>query len=479
MVPTISLAAWVAAALVMFDTWNPSAAILQRTAPGGWTEMSRGLLGLVADHEYGLIPAAPVMAAAFWGLAGFLRAFPVIGVATAVATAGVLIVSSFWLWWGGDAAPARFATVVLPALALWAARLWSVSGAGGRRVMSLALAISAAMTALYARVDGGARAYAYADGRGSVFEAFSSSVDLSLALPSLFRSGESAALALGLALLWLTAGGAAAALAARLSDAHHEGRASGRAALILLTSAAMAAELGWRVAGRTPWTPAAAALALVRDAAAGGLVGTAPRTWDSARWTMSSSPLRLATPESIPMAAPMLLYVPGVPAGVYMVHADAGTSGAGILRVELGRDAWPFADWRPGDGPLALTLHAAVHSVRILGDETPAEVWLQPRRLARTPPAGEARRVSRYGPVTVYSMDDASHPQGDGLWTGGHRPLRLLLAADPGVAAIDVQIEAGPAAVALAVTSPASIDRVGRWRASPRPVRHARRWLAD
>ena len=83
-------------------------------------------------------------------------------------------------------------------------------------------------------------------------------------------------------------------------------------------------------------------------------------------------------------------------------------------------------------------------------------MWLQPRRLARTPPAGEARRVSRYGPVTVYSMDDASHPQGDGLWTGGHRPLRLLLAADPGVAAIDVQIEAGPAAVALSVTSPAS-----------------------
>ncbi len=52
MVPAISLAGWVASALVMFDTWNPSAAILQRTAPGGWADMARGLLGLFADHQY-------------------------------------------------------------------------------------------------------------------------------------------------------------------------------------------------------------------------------------------------------------------------------------------------------------------------------------------------------------------------------------------------------------------------------------------
>ena len=43
------------------------------------------------------------------------------------------------------------------------------------------------MTILYATVDGGARAYMFADGRGSVFAAFSRSVDVGLALPSLFR----------------------------------------------------------------------------------------------------------------------------------------------------------------------------------------------------------------------------------------------------------------------------------------------------
>jgi hypothetical protein len=119
-----------------------------------------------------------------------------------------------------------------------------------------------------------------------------------------------------------------------------------------------------------------------------------------------------------------------------------------------------------------LTLHAGVHSVRILGNGTPAEVWLQPRKIARTPPAGEARRVSRYESILVYSMDDASHPEANGVWTGGHRALRLLLAAETGVAAIDVHIEAGPAAVTLAVTSPAA-DEIALAAGERRRVRFA------
>ena len=350
MVPIISLAGWIASALVMFDTWNPSAAILQRTAPGGWTDIARGLLGLFADHQYGLLPAAPVMAAGIWGLARFARAFPLIGAATGVAAAGVLVMSSAWVWWGGDAAPARFLTVVLPAMALWAAHAWSASGAGGRRVLSLALAASAAMTALYALVDGGARAYAFADGRGSVFEAFSPSVDLSLALPSLFRPGETTGLSLVLALLWITAGSVAAAGAARVSDRRGEGRASALAAALVLAVAGLTAEAGWRIAGATPWTPGTAALTLVRDAAARGLAGFAPGTSGVQPVDDVVARLRLVTPETVPLSPPLLLYVPNVPAGVYDVRADV-VAGSGPLRLELGREAWPFATWSAGDHP--------------------------------------------------------------------------------------------------------------------------------
>jgi hypothetical protein len=454
MVPVISLAGWIASALVMFDTWNPTAAIAQRTAPGDWTDMARGLLGLAADHQYGLLPAAPVMAAGVWGLAAFARAFPLIGVATGIAAAGVLVTSSAWVWWGGDAAPARFLTVVLPALALWAAHAWSVCGAGGRRVLSLALAASAAMTALYARVDGGARAYAFADGRGSVFEAFSPSVDLSLALPSLFRPGETTGLSFVLALCWLVAGVAAGAGAARVSDRHGEGRASALAAAIVLAVAGLTAEAGWRIAGATPWTPGTAALTLVRDAAARGIVGIAPGTTRVAPLDEVIARVRLVTPETVPLAPPLLLYVPNVPAGSYDVHADV-VAGSGPLRLELGREAWPYATWTAGDPAPTITLHAAVHSVRVVGNGSADAVWLQPRSLESSPPRGEARRVTRYGPVAVYSMDESSHPEMDGVWTGGRRALRLLVAAGAGIEAIDVAIAAGPADLELIITAPA------------------------
>jgi hypothetical protein len=452
MLPCISLAGWIAAALVMFDTWNPSAAILQRTAPGGMADVGRGLLGLLADHQFGLWPAAPAMAVAMWGLPGFVRAFPVIGTTTAVAVAGVLAMSSAWVWWGGDAAPARFLTVVLPALALWAAKLWSTTADGGRRVIILALAASATLTALYAGIDGGARAYAFADGSGSIFAAFSPSVDLSLALPSLFRPGDSATLSVQLALVWLTIGIVAAALAARVSPAGNEARASAVAALILLTGVGIAAEIGWRLRAVSPWTPGAAALALTRDAPR-AWAGVMPGRWNLARVDEVVGSVRLTTPEWVPVAPPLLLYVPTVPAGVYELRTNAAAAADGRFRLDLGRDAWPYVTWRGDDPAPSFVLHAGVHSVRVTGGGG-GQWWLQPRRIAADAPAGEARRVTRYGGVSVYSMDDESYPELDGLWTGGRRATRLLIAAEPGVTAVDVVIEAGPAALELVVTAP-------------------------
>jgi hypothetical protein len=454
MLPCISLAGWIASALVMFDTWNPSAAILQRTAPGSLADIGRGLLGLLADHEYGLWPAAPAMAVAAWALPGFVRVFPLIGTTTGVAVSGVLVTSSAWVWWGGDAAPARFLTVVLPALALWAAKLWATSADGGRRLMLLGLAATATLTALYALVDGGARAYAFADGRGSIFAAFSPSVDLSLALPSLFRPGDTTTVSVQLALIWLAVGLAAAAVAARLPSERGEARASAIAACILMAGAGIAAEAGWRIRGATPWTPGTASLTLIREAAPRASAGIAPGRWGLRGVDEVVSSVELITPESVPIAPPLLLYVPTLPAGDYQLHTDASVAGGGQLRLDLGRDAWPFATWRAGDRPPPITLHAGVHSLRVTGDGAGSRWWLTPRRIAAVAPAGAARRVTRYGALSVYSMDDESYPETGGLWTGGRRATRLLIAAEPDVTAIDVVIGAGPTAVELAVSTP-------------------------
>ena len=446
-VPIISLAAWIGSAQVMFGTWNPSAAILQRTAPGDVSDMARGLLGLLADHQYGLMPAAPVMVAAAAAAAGFVRAFPILGLASAGATLGVLVVSSFWVWWGGDSAPARFLTVTLPAQALWLAWLWSRSGAGIRRVLTLALSITATMTVLYASVDGGARAYSFADGNGSVFAAFSHSVDFSLAMPSLFRQGETATVALMQALVWLVAMAGAAWLVARTQVPSGEGTATGLGGLTLLAAAAIAASVGWRVAGAEAWTPGAAALAVVQDASQRGIAGIGIETLRPRRVDGLIAGLRLRTPESVPLQPPVLLHVPDLPAGDYDVHTESDGAAPATLQVELGREAWPFATWALGEAAPSFSLPTALHSVRVLG--TPpagTTVWLAPRHLTAQPVPGMARRITRQGELAVVSMDDDSYPEPGGVWTGGNRSTRLLITATgspPGAVAVRHRVRTG------------------------------------
>jgi hypothetical protein len=446
MVPVISLAGWIAAAQVMFGSWNPSAAILQRTAPGHWSDMARGLLGLIADQEYGLLPAAPVAAIAIAALPRFIRAYPGVGAATALAAAGVLAMSSLWMWWGGDSAPARFLVVTLPALALWTAHGWSSVGTGGRRVMALGLALSAAMTFLYASIDGGARAYAFADGQASVFAAFSHSVDLGLALPALFRPGETLATSAQLALVWLAAGAVAAWLVALIPGRGDDGWATGLGGLVLLVAAAVAAGTGWRLTGRTPWTTDGGALALVQRLADGaGGAGFGLQSWRPRPIDTLIGGLRLRTPESVPVQPPMLLYLPNVPAGRYALRAAAPTGAAAPLRLELGRDAWPFVEWALSEPPPSITLHTAVHSIRVVGDAPAGSaVWLEPQRVGPGASREPARRVTRYGDVAVYSMDDDGYVDPEGLWTGGNRSIRLLV-APPASRPVELIVETGPA----------------------------------
>ncbi|MGD9902905.1 MAG: hypothetical protein AB7U83_05515 [Vicinamibacterales bacterium] len=453
-VPVISLAGWVGAAQVMFGTWNPAAAILQRTAPGGWADLARGLVGLAADQEYGLLPAAPALAVALWAAPGFVRAFPLVGAATAVASAGVLLMSSLWVWWGGDSAPARFLTVVLPALALWLARGWSVAGPGGRRVVVLGVTVNAALTLLYATVDGGARAYTFPDGLGSVFSAFSDSVDLGLAMPSLFRTDLSFSTACLLALVWASGGLVAAAMVARL-PARREGAATALGGLVLCVVGLLTATAGWQVAGRAPWTSAGGRLAWYRHAASQGSAGLGLDGWRLRPLDDVAMRLGLRTPESVPIRPPVLLHLPDLPAGRYALRTAAPPGATATLRLELGRDAWPFAEWPLSASPPPLVLRSALHSVRVTGDAPPGTtVWLEPRGVDRRAPRGQARRVTRFGDVAVYSMDDQAYVDADGLWTGANRTARLLIAPLAPMRGLALIVEAGPAGVDVEMPPP-------------------------
>jgi hypothetical protein len=172
----------------------------------------------------------------------------------------------------------------------------------------------------------------------------------------------------------------------------------------------------------------------------------------------------------VPTQPPTLLYVPNLPAGEYELSTSSPAS-AGILRLEVGREAWPLATWAPGDPAPVLTLDAEVHSVRVLGNAPPGTAgWLRPRRVEPSPPRGQARRVTRIGDVVVYSMDDDSYPDPAGVWTSGNRSTRLLLAAGGRAAPIDLHLEAGPAPVEVSVASGSRVERVTLAAAATRDV---------
>ena len=283
----------------------------------------------------------------------------------------------------------------------------------------------------------------FADGRGSVFDAFSRSVDVGQALPSLFRAGETGQ----------HCRRAEPRVAGRGRDGRRSspafpparrryGHRSGRTRGVRLRRPRRA---GWLAGRSRPWMDTGSG----RSRSGQRAPWPGRPDWGSiprgrVRSIRSCSGLSLRTPESMPVAAAdaALRAEPGR----RRVRASHLRRGGWPSRLEVGRDAWPLAAWAPGDPAPPLTLHAAVHSVRVLGDAPPGTaVWLRPRRVEPAPPRGEARRVTRIGDVIVYSMDDDSYPDPAGVWTGGDRSTRLLLAAG-GRSPIDLHLEAGPRA---------------------------------
>lgn len=452
-VPPMSAAAWVAASYVMFDTWNPMTAMLQRTAPGSLAVVPTGFFGVMADHEFGLLPTSPVFFLAPIGLVALATRHRVIAVAGTVAVASVAMMASLWGWWGGDSAPARLLVVVVPVLALALGVTWATSGVGLRRVLVAALAVSVTLTALMARLDGGAHAYSVPDGQRSVFQVLSPAVDLSAALPSLFRPGASLGSEWPVAVVWL----AALALVSVALSWRPSGGVLGRgvAACAALLIGGAAAGTAWAVRGVTAFTPGASALALMQrlaDDASGSLV-----TWPDRSPDDLARRIRLRTPESVPPPAGVLLHVPDVPAGSYEIAVDPSVNGTGAeLSLELGRDAWTYATWRIGDPPPRLTLATALHSVRVVGPAgLVGNVRLVPTRAPFTSGAPMARRVTRLGGVDVYAVDDNTFAEPGIFWIGADRSARLLVASNT-TAQLTGVVSAGPAAVTL------DIDAAGR-----------------
>ena len=117
----VSVAAWLAFFSVTYGTFNPEAPygdyprlfVLIRNIP-------RGLLGLLFDQKFGLLPYAPVYVFSAIGTWLMLRQreWRWLGaLLLAVTAVHVGSTTRLYMWWGGNSAPARFLVPILPCLA--------------------------------------------------------------------------------------------------------------------------------------------------------------------------------------------------------------------------------------------------------------------------------------------------------------------------------------------------------------------------
>ncbi len=168
-----------------------------------------GLLGLFFDQEFGLLPVSPVYLIGLAGLVPLLRRHFFFGVVSLLVLAVVVLPGAAHpLWSGGNSPAARFLFPVLPLLALAASSLWArarLEGVTPWLPPLLAFSLSVSLFSVF--LPGQPLHLNAKDGTGRLWEALSSSWDLTSYLPSLITADAPsivfASIALALVLLAL------------------------------------------------------------------------------------------------------------------------------------------------------------------------------------------------------------------------------------------------------------------------------------
>jgi hypothetical protein len=463
--PIVSFVLWIASAWVMFRTLDPTAAFRERAA-GNVAQVPVGTLGLLFDIEYGLFTYAPALIFSVLGVATLWRRTRLVTFAAVVLTLATLLLASAWIWWGGDSAPARFLVPIVPLTCLSLAAWWTSASIRARTFASVTTVIGAWLTACLALAGGGSYSINAPDGRATIFEWLGPNVDLSLALPSLFRPDAQAGAEGVVAALWIATGLVALAVIVhwrrRVADSIGASwLLASTVTIVWLTSGASLALL-WRDV--PPWTPDRGQLRLLQTAGSStlelGIHGPAPR-FVSRDEALSSLGISMPTTET----TPVLLHVPFVPAGRYQIGVDlsAATTDASsspTLRLELGREAAPFAIWAASDSASApsFSLAVPIWSIRVLASEPTRRlagaVRLTPVLVSApsSPTPGIALRATRYGALVVYSLDPYTYVEREGFWLAADRQGSVVVADVDGRAVSHIlHLEGGPAAVTLTV----------------------------
>ncbi|MCX6552830.1 MAG: hypothetical protein NTY02_17820, partial [Acidobacteria bacterium] len=417
--PLLSAAGWFAYYAIIYGRPDPSIAY------GHYTQMSVGrvpigVLGLLADQQYGLLVNAPVYAIALLGIVPLLRRHTRLAVEwLAVIVPYTAVTAMYHMWWGGLSSPARFIGATFLVFSVPLAVAWAATrDAATRAAQAALLAMSLALAAVFALAEGGQFAFNVREPVAPWLVWMSEVSDVARAVPGMFRSTSWDA--------FVQTGVWTAAICATWVIARQGARVlrlqRGAAALVVLVMGGLAATtsvaIAWRLEG-VAGTVATVGQLRALEAVGRGRVMTA-LTYDPVAFTTPGPAierLRLGVERVAGAPGGNWLWIPHVPAGRYRIWIDNQVAGAGFdAAVFVGRTDAPLDRWQTDSLPLGassreLWLPVAVHSVAIRGSEAARRnlraIWLQPAEgsgVLSPLTSDRAAAAIRYGDTSVFNV---------------------------------------------------------------------------
>ncbi len=474
----VSVAIWMGFFYWIWGSPLPSV-VYGTQRPVRWEYFVKGGPGLLFDQEYGIVPVAPIFAAAFVGLLVMLaadaRARRIAAEIIVVFVALLIPVGAFHLWSGGSGAIGRplIAAVLLLGLPIaWLARR-AASSAVTTASLTLLVALSLAQMLCMLVVHQGQLLVAHRNGVSRLLEYWSPSWRLWTLAPS-FRMQEPA-VAWGFSAAWLVAIALAVLVISRLRRPLAPGAAG-------LAACAIGGGAVALVSGLVPLT-------LDRWRAPAPAPGARPQIrllsdFDAQRRPLGLvyDPLRRVPAAAIP---PLLTFVaaPGgrgertgvdllhgarwtLPAGRYDVVLEGrGAPIQGEIGLQVGRHGPPLRTWtiapsQRWTATLDLPANAAFVGFRASPELAGAAPVLRliPRsipdlRTRRTDP--NVMRSRQYGDAQVFFYDERVEPEPSGFWTRADstsrfvvtlapdRPTALRLRAGARAVAVETRVDGG------------------------------------
>lgn len=459
----IGAAAWFAFFQWIWGSPLPSApygALLQ-TSP---RYLGFGAPGLLFDQEYGIVTYAPVLLAGFAGLWSMWRhgGAPrrVAIEMTAVFAALLLAVGAFRLWWG-DASPGR---PVASGVLLWMLPVaWFAArarGAGARAWVWLLAAIGPSVCVVAVTVQEGLLVASTRDGLSRMLQWLGGPYPLWRVAPSYIAQHFTQALPV--TALWLAVAGAGAWWVMREKGEDARARAAGslRAAvaapLVIVVGAVLVPRVFATMPDRQPAGAGSRSAILDAYSSTSRPLAVHYDPFGVERAGAALSRVRLiATPglRTDPQPVPVLLNMRlSLPAGRYRVTMAFQPIAAGDrgVALRLGRIGPPYARFElPGSGGTWTGEFEWPVDANFVGFEASREVAGAVRRLEVTPLSvvdanrrvrvGQVLAAQRYPGADVFSHDELSWLETDGVWTAARRVAAVTV----------VPREAGPVRVRL------------------------------